>query len=358
MSDIVIQSHRGPYAARFGEPFEGLERGLRDGEHLLIDERVANLYRDSIPAALAGRSVLRLEATEANKSLEAFPKYYTHLIERGVRRDHLLIAVGGGIVQDITAFIAATLLRGLRWHFYPTTLLAQADSCIGSKSSVNVGGAKNQIGTYTPPDQILISTEVLQTLTDAARRSGVGEMIKAHIIAGWDQTRSIAADYNHLEDDPVLLSRYIRRSLQIKQLRIEVDEFDRSERVVMNYGHSFGHAIESCTQFAVPHGIAVSIGMDMANYASWRLGLAGRHVYDELHPLLAANYSGFEHVDISVDQLIAAIGKDKKNVGGDFVLILLREPGALFQYRLEDGARLYAICAEYLEGLSNHAQSC
>ena len=357
MSDLVIQSHRGPYTAHFGEPFEGLEHGLGAGEHLLIDARVANLYRDRIQAALSGRSVLYLEATEANKSLEGFPEYYTHLIEQGVRRDHLLIAVGGGIVQDITAFIAATLLRGLRWRFYPTTLLAQADSCIGSKSSVNVGGAKNQIGTYTPPDEIRISTEVLQTLTDADRRSGIGEMIKVHVIAGWDDVRAIAADYHQLANDSELLSRYIRQSLKIKQAKIEADEFDRGERVVMNYGHSFGHAIESCTRYAVPHGIAVTIGMDMANYASWRLGLAHRQVYDELHPLLSANFAGFEHLDISVDDLVAAIGRDKKNVGRDFVLILLSEPGALFQHRLPDGARLHEICTEYLAGLHKHVSS-
>ena len=357
MSDLVIQSYRGPYTARFGEPFEGLEHGLSNGEHLLIDARVADLYCDRLSAALAGRSVLRLEATEANKSLEVFPKYYSHLIERGVRRDHLLVAVGGGIVQDITAFIAATLLRGLRWHFFPTTLLAQADSCIGSKSSVNVGGTKNQIGTYTPPDEIRISTEVLQTLTDADRRSGIGEMIKVHVLAGWDAVRAIAADYHQLGNDSQLLGRYIRQSLKIKQAKIEADEFDRGERVVMNYGHSFGHAIESCTRYAVPHGIAVTIGMDMANFVSWRLGLADRQVYDELHPLLAANFAGFEHLDISVDHLVAAIGKDKKNVDRDFVLILLREPGALFQHRLTDGARLHEICAEYLACLRGHAAS-
>ena len=351
MSDLVIRCHRGSYPVHFGEPFKGLEHGLNEGEHLLIDARVADLYESNLSAALAGCSVLRIEATEDNKSLEAFPRYYTHLIDQGVRRNHLLIAVGGGIVQDITAFIAATLLRGLRWHFYPTTLLAQADSCIGSKSSVNVGGSKNQLGTYTPPDEISISTEVLATLTDSDRRSGIGEIIKVHIISGWDEVRALAADYSQLEHDPVVLGRYIQESLKIKKVKIEADEFDRGERIVMNYGHSFGHAIESCTNFAVPHGIAVSIGMDMANFASWRLGLSGRDVYGELHPLLEENFSGFQNIDISVDRLVAALGRDKKNVGRDIVLILLSEPGALFQHRITDESRLRAICAEYLENL-------
>ena len=143
MSELVVQSHRGPYTVRFGAPFAGLEDGLGPKEHLLVDARVAELYHPALAHALAGPSVLRIEATEASKSLERFPAYVTHLLEHGIQRDHRLIAVGGGIVQDITAFIAATLLRGLPWRFYPTTLLAQADSCIGSKSSVNVGRYKN-----------------------------------------------------------------------------------------------------------------------------------------------------------------------------------------------------------------------
>lgn len=351
-ADLTIQSHRGPYTVRFTAPFAGLETGLSETEHLIIDRRVAELYAAPLAAALSGRSVLRIEATEANKSLEAFPAYFTHLLDQRVRRDHTLVAVGGGILQDITSFMAATLLRGVRWRFYPTTLLAQADSCIGSKSSVNVGGQKNQVGTYTPPEDIRIATGVLETLTEADRRSGIGEIIKVHVIAGWDRARAVAADYPRLLTDRAALREYIRQSLLIKQVKIEADEFDRGDRVVMNYGHSFGHAIESCTHYAVPHGIAISIGMDMANFTSWRLGLAPRRVFDELHPVLAANYAGFERTDVPFDALMGALGKDKKNLGRDVVLILLSEPGRLFQHRVTDGAALQAICREYFECLA------
>ena len=198
MHDLVIQSHRGPYTVRFGPRFDGLQDGLGPRDHLLIDAKVADLYAGPLAQALAAPSVLWIEATEANKSLERIPEYVIQLLERGIRRDHQLVVVGGGIVQDIAAFIAATLLRGLPWRFYPTTLLAQADSCIGSKSSLNVGGYKNQLGTFTPPQEIRISMEVLDTLTDAEMRSGIGEMLKVHVIAGWDDVRRIAADYGAL----------------------------------------------------------------------------------------------------------------------------------------------------------------
>ena len=154
MDDLVIGSHRGPYTVRFGPAFQGLEAGLSEQEHLIIDARVAELYAIPLAAVLKGHSVLRIEANETNKSIERLPGFITFLLERGIRRDHCLIAVGGGVIQDIAAFVAATLLRGLPWRFYPTTLLAQADSCIGSKSSINVGPYKNQLGTFTPPTEI------------------------------------------------------------------------------------------------------------------------------------------------------------------------------------------------------------
>src|SRR5581483_3202456 len=194
---------------------------------------------------------------------------------RKIRRNHVLVAIGGGIIQDITCFLAATMLRGLPWNFIPTTLLAQADSCIGSKSSINAGEAKNILGTFTPPARVDVSTRFLKTLDERDIRSGIGEMLKVHAIEGPQSFDQIAHDYeNILSDDSVML-HYIRRSLDIKKRIIEIDEFDRGPRNVMNYGHSFGHAIESATDFAVPHGIAVTLGMDLANYTAVRTGRTG-----------------------------------------------------------------------------------
>lgn len=347
VDELVIRSHRGPYRVRFGPAFAGLEGGLTDQEHLLIDARVAELYAEELASALSAHSVLRIDATEANKSLERFPAYVTHLLDHGVRRSHILIAVGGGIIQDITAFLAATVLRGVAWRFYPTTLLAQADSCIGSKSSVNVGPYKNQLGTFTPPDDIWISADVLDSLSDAELRSGIGEMIKVHIIAGWEDTRAIMGDYPRLSQDKALLMRAVRRSLEIKKGKIEADEFDRGERLVMNYGHSFGHAIESATDFVIPHGIAVTIGMDLANYASLRFGWISQSVFEELHALLVSNYAGFEQVAVPEERFFAALAKDKKNVDRDVTLILMRGPGAVFRDRYRFDERLRGLCREY-----------
>lgn len=356
MDELVIQSHRGSYTVRFGKAFAGLENGLRESEHLIVDAKISKLYSRELCAALSGRSVLVIEATEENKSIERFPAFVNHLLARGVRREHVLMAVGGGIIQDITAFMAATLLRGLAWRFYPTTLLAQADSCIGSKSSVNVGRYKNQLGTFTPPKDVWISTDILDSLDETDIRSGIGEMIKVHIIAGWEDARRIAADYSRLATDKHILAHYIRRSLEIKKIKIEADEFDRGERLVMNYGHSFGHAIESATNYAIPHGIAVTMGMDMANYVSLRLGLIEQEVYDEIHLLLALNYSGFDPVGIPEEGFFKALSKDKKNTGHALSLILMRGPGQLFRYPIPDDEHFRSICRNYFAGARGAAK--
>src|SRR4051812_48071871 len=135
---LTIQSHVGPYTVDFDDDaLARLAAGVDDTQHFVVDERVASLYAEELRPILDAPSVLLVEATEAHKSLDRFPAYVEQLVGNGVRRGHSLVAIGGGIMQDIVCFLAATMLRGLEWRFLPTTLLAQADSCIGSKSSIN-----------------------------------------------------------------------------------------------------------------------------------------------------------------------------------------------------------------------------
>ena len=350
--DLIVQSHQGPYVVHFGPRFAGLESPLPTDRHLLIDAKVAQLYGRELEACLSSASVHLIEAREENKALEALPRVVSALLDRGIKRSHAIVAVGGGIVQDIAAFIASTLMRGLPWSFHPTTLLAQADSCIGSKSSINVNRYKNVLGTYRPPTQIHVAVDVLDTLTLQDLRSGTGEIIKVHVIDGWDSTRELAADYSSLLEDRRLLERYVRRSLEIKRRIIEVDEFDTDIRLTMNYGHTFGHAIESATGYEVPHGIAVTLGMSIANYFSWQLELIGAQVFAELQHLLARNYAGFDHLFHAGDAFLAAMARDKKNTGERQALVLLRGPGAVFRTELPrtDVTRLSAEFERWLSG--------
>ena len=346
---LVIQSHRGPYEVRFDDDaIARLDANIPLNTHFLIDERVAVLYEADLKNVLSSPSVLPIEATEVNKSLEGMPRYVQHLIAQGIRRHHTLVAIGGGIIQDITCFLAATMLRGLPWHFIPTTLLAQADSCIGSKSSINAGDTKNILGTFTPPARIDVSTRFLQTLDERDIRSGIGEMLKVHAIDGPDSFDEIARDYERILTDPSTRLRYIRRSLEIKRRIIELDEFDRGPRNVMNYGHSFGHAIESATEFAIPHGIAVTLGMDMANYTATRTGRASEAFFARMHPTLRANYREYEGHGIPLDGFFGAIAKDKKNRDAQLSLILPNGDGGISQVSQNNDDAFRAICADYL----------
>lgn len=348
---LKIKSYKGEYQADFHKDisFAFFENASLDRYHFIIDKAVATLYSKQLEIILNAPSVLLIEATENNKSLEQFPLYVEHLVKNKVRRDHKLIAIGGGIIQDITCFLAATLLRGLNWWFYPTTLLSQADSCIGSKSSINCGGSKNILGTFTPPDKIYIFTEFLTTLSSSDMRSGIGEMLKVHAIKNADAFDLITKDYDQLQTDQEILLKYLRRSLEIKKQIIEQDEFDQNIRNMMNYGHTFGHAIESATEYKIPHGIAVTIGMDMANYIAYEFDHTEKNHFDRMHPILKKNYEDFISHPIPIEPFIFAIAKDKKNIGkSEITAILLDKNAILTKKYIENNAFFQKKCEDYL----------
>ncbi|NQV57974.1 MAG: 3-dehydroquinate synthase [Rhodospirillales bacterium] len=348
---MVIQSHTGEYRAHFVEDaLSKLNADIPEGAHFIIDARVADLYGSEMKNILAAPSVLRIEAVEPSKSLDKFPGYVDHLVSHAIRRDQLIIAIGGGIIQDITCFLAATILRGVAWRFYPTTLLSQADSCIGSKSSINSGEAKNILGTFTPPQEVFISTLFLGSLDERDVRSGVGEMLKVHAIDGPSSFRLIAGDYERLFSEPQVMIGYVRRSLEIKRPYIEEDEFDRGPRNIFNYGHSFGHAIEAATDFAVPHGIGVTMGMDLANWVAVRLGLSSEDHFAAMHSTLKENYRGFEDQLVPLEPFLAALSKDKKNTGtGKVTLILPGADGYVAKSQHANDGAFAEICRTYFE---------
>ena len=350
---MKIQSHKGSYTVEFDDAcIERFAEWDLDKTHFIVDRKVAQLYQEQLRSVLGAPSVLLLDALETNKSVEKLPEYVEFLVNKKIRRNHTLVAIGGGIIQDITSFLAATILRGVEWIFYPTTLLSQADSCIGSKSSINCRGSKNILGTFTPPQKIYLSTTFLITLELRELKSGVGEMLKVHAIAGPHDFQSIATDYEALFSNSEMMMKRIRRSLKIKKDYIENDEFDKGLRLIFNYGHSFGHAIESATNFEIPHGIAVSIGCDMANYCAYRLGISTETIWKSMSPTFKANYQGYETVDIPFDSLLSALGNDKKNIGKDsFSLILPDQKAKIFKDSYSNSTTLRGYFEEFLTGL-------
>ena len=346
---IIIDSHKGSYEVNLQNgPISNLFKSPDQEAVYIIDEKIYKLYEAEIkPVIDYGRFIL-IDANERNKSLEKFPDYISSLMGQQMTRDQTLISIGGGIVQDITCFIASTLMRGVSWKFIPTTLLAQSDSCIGSKSSINSGDIKNILGTFNPPKEILLNVHFLETLAADDILSGVGEMIKVHAIDSPESFDRISSKYEELLREPNLMREFIFQSLLIKKKIIEIDEFDMKERNVMNYGHSFGHAIESATSFSIPHGIAVTIGMDMANFVSMKLQNTTEDNFLRMHDVLMKNSIVARKTFIDSDRLIEALYKDKKNTKTKLRLILPDMKGRIKIGLYEKSPELSDHIREYL----------
>jgi 3-dehydroquinate synthase len=351
--NLVVQSHKGAYSVAFAHNLLDDCQRLHSGQpHFLVDANVARLYGGRLRTVLDHPHTLIIEATEENKSIERIIPVIERLVANNVRRDHILVAIGGGIIQDITCFIASTLMRGMAWKFVPTTLLAQADSCIGSKSSINLSKTKNILGTFNPPNEIIISTEFLDTLEDKDVRSGIGEILKVHAIDSAAAFDHLADDYDNLRSDRNMLLAYVRQALLIKRRFIETDEFDRGIRNVFNYGHSFGHAIESATDFSIPHGVAVTMGADMANRIATLRGLLPERHYLRMNRTLRKNYAPFSATLIPVDRMLAALMKDKKNTSSKLVLILpVGEEAKIKRVEVTPDDVFREQCRLFLEGM-------
>jgi 3-dehydroquinate synthase len=332
MFDFKVKSIVHDYEVLFiDNTRESLVQELKEGDFIIIDRKVKDIYSNTLNNILENNKHIIIDATEKQKSYQELIPVIQHLIDNGFRKNHRLIGIGGGITQDITAFTSSIMYRGVDWIFYPTTLLAQGDSCIGSKTSINFGAYKNQIGSFYPPNKILINPAFLNSLTDAEIKSGMGEMCHYFIVASEADFKRFKTEYYTALSDKKVLSGIIARSLEIKKSYIEIDEFDRNERQVFNYGHSFGHAIESLTDYRIPHGIAVSYGMDMANFVSVKLGYIAHSIRTEIRELLEKIWKNFPIDDISIDKFKTALIKDKKNVGAELRLILNKGYGKIFK---------------------------
>jgi 3-dehydroquinate synthase len=321
--EMRIDSYKGTYSVVFdATDFKKIDPFIQNDYHFIIDEILLDLYPEELRTVGHSNKVIKIKATEENKAIEKVLPVIETLLDQGIRRNHTLVAIGGGIIQDITCFISSTLFRGLNWKFIPTTLLSQADSCIGSKSSINLGTTKNILGTFNPPNEIYISPKFLKSLDKREILSGVGEILKVHAIDGENSFEDLAKNYDDIFRHDEVLLKYTQRALQIKKAYIEEDEFDAGIRNIFNYGHSIGHAIESATKFGIPHGIAVTIGMDLANYISQSYSHIQKSKYEIMHETLRKNYLGYEKTEIPFDDFIAALKKDKKNTTDKLVLIL------------------------------------
>jgi 3-dehydroquinate synthase len=332
MYNFKVKSIIHDYEVQFIEDFEGhLLSIIKEGDFIIIDNKVKALYSGYLEKSLQSNPHIGIDANEPQKSYQGIMPIIEQLIENGFRKNHRLIAIGGGITQDVTAFISSIMYRGVNWIFFPTTLLAQGDSCIGSKTSINFGSYKNQVGGFYPPNSIYIYPKFIDTLSEADLKSGIGEMLHYFIVSGKEDFDMFKVNYQIAYTDKEVLAKIISRSLEIKKSYIEIDEFDKKERQVFNYGHSFGHAIESLTNYRIPHGIAVSYGMDISNFISEKMGFIPTEVRNEIRQVTENIWAGTNIDDINLKAFKKALSKDKKNVGTKLGLILNKGYGNIFK---------------------------
>ncbi len=290
----------------------------------VIDKNVFELY-SSLWTKIPADRLSVIEADENSKVIDTALEICEKMTEISAKKNARIISIGGGIIQDITGFVANILYRGIRWIFVPTTLLSACDSCIGGKTSLNYKKFKNLLGTFYPPDQIYICPSFFQTLSQKDFESGLGEVVKFNIMAGKDGLTEIEESIHKLiERNETTLNNCVRKSLQFKKHFIEIDEFDKGERIKLNFAHTFGHAIETVTEYVIPHGTAVAIGMIMANRISVKRNLldpefAGRSECVLLKIIhISADFRTVDH-----NKLMEAIRKDKKQVDDQITAVLM-----------------------------------
>ena len=332
---------------------EAVDSTLRGSDVLIVTNgTVAGLYLEALRASLAERRVADciLPDGERYKTQETLGRVFDALVSLKLNRDATIVALGGGVVGDIAGFAAACYQRGIDYVQVPTTLLAQVDSSVGGKTGVNHPGGKNLIGAFHQPIGVFADTDTLATLPDRELRSGLAEVIKYGCI--WD-----AALFDWLElnitrltaREPTALMHAIERSCAIKAAVVGKDERESNLRAVLNFGHTFGHAIEAATHFETYlHGEAVGLGMLMAADLSHRLGMLGASETQRIAGLLAQAGLPTEAPRIGAAQALELMRMDKKVLAGTLRLVLLDALGHAVVTGRYDNAALEATLEEYV----------
>lgn len=284
-----------------------------DGDFVFIDRNVYNIYVNCFTYM---NHMMVFDAREDNKTIESSLSLIDKLYETKFDRRNKMIVIGGGITQDVGGFAAAIYKRGIKWAFIPTTFLSMSDSCIGGKTSIN-RKSKNMLGVFAAPNAVYISDNFLLSLSPDDIISGVGESLKLSLIGGERSYRFFIEQYTHKN-----YMNIIKMSSIVKKLIIEYDEFDENVRRVLNYGHTIGHALECASDYFIPHGIAVLIGMYLNNILFY-----GDKYSDINGLILDMVCPKYVNIDFNYSSFIQHIIYDKKNNGNQVCFIVLEDIG-------------------------------
>ena len=296
---------------------------------IITDDNVATSCLGSLKDIIRNETeVFCITPGEDSKNLDTVRDIYAFLINKDFSRSDMLIALGGGVVGDITGFVAATYKRGIDFIQIPTSLLAMVDSSIGGKTGVDFDEYKNMIGAFYMPRLVYINVTYLESLPDREFFNGFAEAMKSALIR--DQiyySWLIDNMYEICEKDPDTLIHLIRSSLSIKKDVVEKDPKEESLRMILNFGHTVGHAIEKYKGFELKHGECVALGCVCAAYISWKRDYLTMDEYYEIRDMFVPFNLPISTEMLDIDKIIDIIKKDKKNVNGSLRFILLKKIG-------------------------------
>lgn len=306
--------------------------GFEDQCCVVTNELVNSLYGEKLKKSLEKKGLkvffIELPDGEEFKNLEVAAKVLDFLVDNRLERNTPLIALGGGVIGDLTGFVSSIYLRGVPFIQIPTTLLSQVDSSVGGKTGVNHEHGKNLIGSFYQPKVVIIDPDVLKTLEDREIKAGLAEVIKYGVI--WDKDffnflKENTANLLALDDK---LIEAIKKSCMIKAQVVSMDEKETSVRAILNFGHTFGHAIETLTNYSqYKHGEALAIGMVMASLFSCHQNKCSKETSDEIKKIVET--FGLKNIikDLSVDDFYNAMMHDKKVSKGEIKFILALKIG-------------------------------
>ena len=348
---LEINSVNGNYFATFHPNIDDLIEVITAHEdiYVLIDLEISKLY-PKLMSVLPSDKYYIVVSNEVNKSLSKVAEISEWLMDSGATKTTHLIGIGGGVVQDLSTFVSHIYYRGIDWTFFPTTLLSQADSCVGSKCALNLNGHKNQLGVVHTPKSVDVFPGFLETLPHSEIQSGFGEIAKL-AVTGDNQfltefktyLREYGVSTNNLEE-------IIYSSLNAKKYVIDKDEYESDLRRVLNYGHSFGHALESLTENSIVHGDAVVVGMDIINFIGLQRKITDYEFYLEMREIFD-EFFGHIRLKKSFDahRWVKELKHDKKMRHGkmNFAIPVRNGDIRIFNTELDDDLTL--LVGEYLE---------
>lgn len=302
---------------------------------IVTDSQVGPIYLDNIISSIREIAeevvVYSFKAGENSKNMDTISEIYDFLLENGITRSDIMLALGGGVVGDMTGYAAATYMRGIDFIQVPTTLLAQVDSSIGGKTGVDYKQYKNIVGAFHMPKFVYINTETLNTLDARQYYAGMAEVMKYGLIR-----RSafyvwlIDNMYEIFEKQPEALEYMIGQCCQIKKEYVEKDPYDKGERALLNFGHTIGHAIEKAMNFNLLHGECVALGSVAAAFISWKKGYIQMEDYYEIRDMFVPFNLPISLDNITADVIMDNVKYDKKHNGNTLNFILLKKVGKAF----------------------------